>query len=282
MNSKLKYLIRWAVIALLLYVLSLLGGCQLAVEEQPVQKDRFVGISVQLEPDFAFNHSGGEDYIDRSIPHEADGETLYLEITQTETGVPVIGIQAGKWFTDLKKHFKTTDTNESQSEAVSIEATMYVSAEALSSATPYLMVEQVYQREDGTLYAVDCGNNYGGHLGGLSIALSENHTAADPEGNRTLNSTEVKLHIKERIQADEVRILAMSGMNIIEQFTIDTQDELWLPSAAEWVLMEEVLADGTIQRTALNEPLDKVTVQLYTLCEGGVLIPQALTLRKIP
>ncbi len=281
MNGKLKYFIRWAVIAIILYILSLLGGCQLAVEEQSVSADQFVGISVQLQPEFVFNHSSDEDYVDRSIPHEVDGEPLYLDISQTETGEPVMGINLGSWFTSLNQHFNTVDTDKERSETVLIEATMYVCTDTLSS-TPYLIVEQVYRREDGTLYAVDCGNNYGGHLDGLSITLSENHTTSDTEGNRTLSTVEVKLHIKERTQTNEVRILAMKGTQIIEQFTICAENELWLPSDTEWVLAEEILSDGSIRRTALNEPLDNASVEMYTLCEGGVFIPQILTLRKLP
>ncbi len=271
--------IQWIMCALLVCALCMLGGCQLAREdEEAVSQDRFAGISVHLLTDFAFNYSGGEDYVDRSIPHEADGRNFYLEISQTETGETVHGLSADDCFTDLAKLFKMVNTEEEQSEEVQLEATMYV-CPAEFEGTPYLTLEHIYLREDGTLYAVDCGSNYGGSIDGLSITLKEDHTFLDTSGNIVQSAMQVKLNVKARMKVEKVRLLAMSGTNSVGEFIIGNEEEVWLLPDTEWVLMEETLSDGSVQRTAFNRPLDGTVIKLFTECEDGIFIPQRITLR---
>jgi hypothetical protein len=107
--------IRWVLWAVLICVLSMLGGCRLAREEtEAVEADRFVGISVHLQTDAAFNFHGSGEYVDRSAEHEVDGKPFYLEIGQTETGEDCMAICADDCFTELRQHFTTVDTEEEQ------------------------------------------------------------------------------------------------------------------------------------------------------------------------
>lgn len=273
-----KKTIRLAMFALTVCTLMLLSGCQLAREENHAAvPDRFMGISALLQTEKQFSAAPDGEYVDRAIPHDIDGTPLYLEITQLETGEDCMGINSGDWFTDIKQHFRTADTDDEQSESLTIEATMYICAEEMSFF-PYLTLERVYQRTDGTLYAVDCGCNYAGSLDGLSLSMSESRTVSAGEGSSVLEATEIKLHVRERLKADEVRILAMRDLSVIESFTVQTESEIYLPAGTEWVLIEEVLSDGSILRTAYNEPLDDTAILLYTVCENGVFLPQPLTL----
>lgn len=277
--NKGKRIAKTTICMLLICALSMLSGCQLAREEEAAEsKDQFMGVSVHLLTDFEFNRSPDGEYVDRSIPHEPDGEPLCLEISRGEDGEAIRSMNTGKWFSDLKTYFNTVDTDEERSETVGLEAVMYICPEEFEG-TPYLTLEHVYRREDGTLYAVDCGSNYGGHLDGLSLSIKESNTFSDSAGNRRENTVEVKLNVKERSKVEQVRLYAMRGSQSVGELILGSEEEVWLVPGTEWALMEETLSDGSILRTAFNQPLDGTHITLFTVCEDGIFIPQHITLR---
>jgi hypothetical protein len=156
---------------------------------------------------------------------------------------------------------------------------MYICSEEFES-TPYLTMEHVYRRADGTVYAMDCGSNYGGHLDGLSITLQESGTFSDSTGGRRQHTVRVKLNVKERARVEQVRLFDMRGTEVVGEIMLGSDSEVWLLPDTEWVLMEERLSDGSVRRTAFNRPLDSTQIELFTVCENGVFIPQRITLRK--
>ena len=143
-----------------------------------------------------------------------------------------------------------------------------------------LSMEHVYQREDGTLYAVDCGSNYSGALDGLGLKISETHTETDVSRKKTSVTTTVKLNVEYDEPTVSAVLIEMRGTDTeLHRHALSGEKEIWLSSEAEWALIEEMLADGSTHRTAVNGPLGGQSVEIRTVNSSGVCVPHTYSLR---
>jgi len=248
-----------AVLCLMIACIALmLSGCRFALEEKAGLKDRFVGVSVLLLPDGTMG-----DEIDRSAPHEPDGRLLTLDFRRGEDGEAQIGSNADDWFADVHQGYHVSDSGEE----CTLEATMYVCSELLP-ANVILELERVYQREDGSVYALQGGNRYGGNLDGLGLTLTESSRMSDSEGNSEEISVQVRLNVETRAQVIFAEIVDMStGYEELARYPVLGGEELTL--SGEWALLEETLASGSVRRTAFNRSEDE-WADLRTAGEDGV------------
>lgn len=252
----------WALLILALVCAALLSGCQLALPENEESADRFIGLSVILS-------NGSET--DRHIPHEVDGQVLILPIETNEIGEVLLMSDSGEWFSDVHMSIHTKDSGEERK----MEGTLYVCDELVKPGV-ILKAEEVYQRADGSMYAVNAGHNYSGHLSGLTMDISQSHTTTDSEGNETSESCHVTLRILSEAQVLSAELIEMNSSNQeIARHTLDEQTEIILSAEADWALLSEALADGSTRRTALNPPFEEADVEIRRANEQGVCVPRS-------
>ena len=166
-----------------------------------------------------------------------------------------------------------------ESEEYSLETAIYL-AEDLLPDDPLLEMEHVYQREDGTLYAIDNGSNYSGSLEGLGLTVSQSNTVTKPDGTKKQHTTTIKLSVKyeEAILSAEAVETKGTGAEIARH-ELTGQEDIWVSAETEWILIEETLADGRIRRSAVNAPLEKETFFIRRAGESGVCVRESYTVR---
>lgn len=266
---------KYIVLSMLLAAAVLLSGCQLALEEKEYSKDKLVGISVKLRGiSYVW---AGDDYFDRRQPHEPDGALIWLKTDYDENGVPMSGAvyEDDDWFEPVQIGFHVKDEGEEHA----LETTLYLAEDRLPD-DPYLEMEHVYQREDGTLYAIDNGSNYSGHLDGISLKISQSYSATTPDGEKREQSTTIQLNVKYDEVVLSAEAIEMKGTGEeIARHKLTDQEDIWISADTEWILVEETLADGTIRRSAVNGPLNNETFFVRFANEQGVCIRQTYKLR---
>ena len=235
-------------IALLLAIALLLGGCR---QNSKQSADRFVGLNVVLDVE--------PGQVGRTERHEPDGELLILPLRYDEqSGDPVVGSEIGNCFTNIHQSVHATD----EGSTYSLSARLYVYSDQLPS-NAILRAESVYQRPDGSLYADDSGCNYSGMLAGLLIDLSEGDTS-------------VHLEIAEGVPMVSAEIIEMDENNAeIHRQPLQRLDWLLLSDAADWALLVEELADGTVRRTAINPPFEDAYVEVLFSGSNGICLPMS-------
>lgn len=251
---------------LCLMLLTLLSGCRLALEANDAQPDRFVGFSIRLEDPFA-------DDIDRSVPHEIDGQPLIIFIAE-ENGETYVSSDSGEWLSDVHMHVKSSDEGEEHL----LSGTLNICDHKIPSGF-ILSAEHVYQRPDGSLYAVNGGSSYSGHLSGLEIKVNEESKITDYAGKTVSALCEVTLTVASCGELLSARLVEMNDSNTpIADHPVGEPEEIQISSAAHWVLLEETLSDGSLRRSALNAPLDGQTFELLIPDQSGVAVPHSYTL----
>lgn len=253
---------KYAVLALLLTLALLTCGCQLAREDlETPSADRFAGLNVKLVSAY------GESRVE---PHEIDGYALIMPLTQDEDGSYVAGGDIGECFGET--HLAIKDT-ESEGREYSISAKMYLCVEQLPQ-NAYLAMESVYQRPDGTLYAVDTGGNYSGSIAGLTHERTEKSSQTDENGKAYSESMHVRLELVKADAASSVLLIEMNENNEeITRRTLGEETIVPLSSDTAWALVEEHLEDGTVRRTAVNQPFDEAAVSVCLPGENGICRP---------
>lgn len=267
---------KFTALCLLLVSALLLSSCQLALDEQEYTRDKLVGISVKLGSSqriIAENQRTGSRY----EPHEVDGKMIRLNMYTDEDGVTFGGAEYddSDWFEPVRLHVHSKDTGEEYT----LETTIYA-AEKMLPADPYLQIERVYEREDGSLYALAGGHNYSGSLDGIGLTISESWSKTDADGQTKTTATTIKLNVKydEVVLSAEAVEMKGSGEEIARH-KLTGQEELWISPETEWVLVEETLSDGRIRRTAVNGPLNNETFHIRKPVFPGVLIRETYKLR---
>ena len=267
---------KYAFLILLLAAAVMLSGCQLALEEKEFSQDRLVGISVRLSGSAA-RFDNWKEYVDRRQPHEPDGAMVWLNWYTDENGESYNGVEySGEdWFESVHLSVHVSDEGEEHT----IETAIYLVKDMLPD-DPLLEMEHVYQREDGTLYAIDNGSNYSGNLEGLGLTVSQSNTVTKPDGTKKQHTTTIKLSVKyeEAVLSAEAVEMKGTGEEIARR-ELTGQEELWISPETEWILIEETLADGRIRRSAVNAPLEKETFFIRRAGESGVCIRESYTVR---
>lgn len=266
---------KFAFLILMLAAAVLLGGCQLAREEKEFSQDKLVGISVRLRSGGA-RYESPEAYFDRRQPHEPDGAMVWLNTEQDENGETISGPEYDSdWFEPVHLSYHVKDEGEEHT----LETTLYL-AETMLPDNPLLEMEHVYQREDGTLYAIDNGSNYSGHLDGLGLTVSQSQSVTGADGAKKTDTTTIRLNVKYESVVLSAEAVEMKGTG--EELTrhkLTGQEELFISPETEWLLIEETLADRSIRRTAVNGPLNDSTFFIRKQNMQGVCIRQTCRIR---
>lgn len=267
---------KYAFLILMLAAAVMLSGCQLALEEKEFSQDKLVGISVRLS-DSATRFNNHKEYVDRRQPHEPDGAMVWLKTGYDEDGAVMSGAEYDDngWFEPVHLSVNVSDEGEEHT----IETAMYLAKDMLPE-NPLLEMEHVYQREDGTLYAIDNGSTYSGELNGLGLMVSQSHTVTNPDGTKKQHTTKIKVNVwyEEVVLSAEAVEMKGTGEEIARH-QLTGQEELWVSPETEWILVEETLDDGRTRRTAVNAPLDKETFYVRKANESGVCIRETYTVR---
>lgn len=264
---------KFTALCLLLVSALLLSSCRLAMDEQEYTRDKLVGISVKLGSGSVIN-SGG---INRYEPHEPDGQVIRLNMYTDENGVTFGGAEYddSDWFEPVHMHVHSKDSGTEYT----LETTIYA-AEKMLPSDPYLQIERVYEREDGSLYALAGGHNYSGSLDGIGLTISESYSTTDADGQTKTSATTIKLTVKYDEIVLSAEAVEMKGTGEeLARHQLTGQEELWISPETEWLLIEETLADGRIRRTAVNSPLNNETFFIRKPVLPGVLIRETYKIR---
>ncbi len=263
------------VLVLLMTATVVLSGCQLALEEQEYSRDRLVGISVKLGSSHSI-HDDNQKSGPRYEPHEVDGEMIRLNMYKDENGVTYGGSEYDSdWFEPVHLHVHSRD----EGDEYTLETTIYA-AEDMLPDDPYLQIERMYEREDGTLYALAGGHNYSGNLDGIGLKISESYSRTDTDGKKSTSTTTIQLWVKYEEQVISAEAVEMKGAEgEIARHKLTGQEEIWVSAETEWLLIEETLADGRIRRSAVNGPLNNETFFVRIAGEQGVCIRETYKIR---
>lgn len=130
-------------IALLAALIMMLGGCQSARKEAPAS-DRFVGMNlVTIREGIDEN---------RSNPHELDGQYLLAPFAYSDDGEQYTKAVTNGPYSN--KNFSYGETDNGKEYTIRVD--LYI-GDLLIEPGDTLYLEQVYQRADGTFYAVGPG-----------------------------------------------------------------------------------------------------------------------------
>lgn len=145
---------------------------------------------------------------------------------------------------------------------------------------------QVWQEPDGTVYLEDGGNSYSGTV---DCSITKTITYREAANGQATQENTLKLTINfryisrltevtvEQFSADNQRVTSqtLSAQEMLEgQGALDLT---WEPDAA-YALVSEQYADGTVQRTLLEQDDDSVSHTCWVAEENGMTIPFPITL----
>ena len=265
--------------ALIMSMVFLLSGCRLALDDSGAATERFVGVNVLLLSEWL------EDDAPRYEPHEPDGYLLAIIHDVGSEGEPIVGSDIDEHFADIHMNYKSFSSGDwseigrdPTSETYSITGTLYVDEGTLPEE-PLLILESVYQRSDGTLYAVDDGgmSKYSGSPNGLTLSLSQDSQVS--RGHQTISqSTSIEVSVKAVAPCLSAALIEMDGSNAeLRRQTLGVETDVTVSADVSWALVEEYLADGTVRRTAINrQPADSF-VTVYRPGDNGLCLPVTYT-----
>lgn len=130
-------------IAILAALTLFLGGCQDARQDKPVS-DRFVGVNLAALPE------GADE--DRSEPHELDGQYMLVPFAYSDDGEQYTKAVTNGPYSN--KNFSYGETDNGKEYTITVD--LYIGDLQIEPGDT-LYLEQVYQRADGTFYAVGPG-----------------------------------------------------------------------------------------------------------------------------
>lgn len=145
---------------------------------------------------------------------------------------------------------------------------------------------QVWQEPDGTVYLEDGGNSYSGTV---DCSITKTITYREAANGQATQENTLKLTINFRYisRLTEVTVKQFSADNQgVTSQTLSAQEMLegqgtldltWEPNAA-YALVSEQYADGTVQRTLLEQDDDSVSHTCWVAEENGMTIPFPITL----
>ncbi|MCH5287287.1 MAG: hypothetical protein J1E43_07690 [Christensenellaceae bacterium] len=273
----------YLLLAMIAAVVLLLSGCQLALEDVTASNDRFVGLNVVLMKEWS-------EYTESRLePHEPDGYLLAIFHDFDNDGALLTDSQIDDHFVDIHLGYKhSTDGDLSDEDpansaiSYSISGTLYVYEQMLPEE-PILSLENVYQRSDGTLYAVEENSmgKYTGNLNGLTLSVSQD-SRIKSGAQEISESVFAELNVKAVIPASSIELIEMDANNVeLRRQTLGESADIAVSSAAAWVLLEEHLIDGSVRRTAINLLPSEASATVFLPDDSGVCIPFTYDL-KIP
>lgn len=303
-----------AVFAMLLVVAFILGGCRFAMEEPEKKKDVMVGISLRVEdpgePD-GYTEEGDAYWLpseEESMPMELTEEEFkallgggmangmsgeypigeyycYFWEKEDETGV-TNGCESS-WPGTMSLHNIYTDTGEEHK----IDAAVYINAESIGDFTSF-HIDPIYRRADGTLYASHDIAGVSGHIDGFSQTVSEETSVTNVDGETETYKFTFAVRYEQAPEAQAVQVIAFDAQHnmLAVQAVAPEKDEYGAyrcaytaPENAAYVLLEEILSDGNVKRTAADIGLANngdVLFTFYVTDEGCFAYPCDVFLAK--
>ena len=244
-------------------VLGLLGGCQLAKEEEKEaverKEDKFVGIFITYREDGVFKDItdiSGEENTDgktyaKLVPCEEDGVQFHDYVFESSDGISFFHAIVKKEATGMED-YRTSVTGEglvdthvtfkvSENQDINTGKTETVETSILNSNLYFtkdviVYLNSVYQEDDGDVYFIkeEIGRMIGEGIS--SNAYSEE------------NGTRVEVNIKRVTNIKQVSYIVMNGEDeIIEKEMFDLYnlpDKIDLSSEAECLLIKTEYEDG--------------------------------------
>lgn len=267
-------------LAMLMAVALLLSGCQLALEDGSARQDRFVGVNVVLMRDH-------EEYSDApQRPHEPNGYLLSLLHSIDDEGAPHIGTEVDEHFNDVHVSYKSSTQGDqfdaesaNHADTYAISGTLYIE-EAMLPDAPVLSLENVYQRSDGTLYAIEENSmgKYAGSLDGLTLTISQDSRVTD--GAYQVGETvRIEVNVRAAVPAASIVLIEMDENNMeLRRQTLGEIFDVSVAADTAWALIEERLVNGAVRRTALNLLPREAFATVLLPGEDGVCLPVTYTL----
>lgn len=265
----------YLILAMMAAAVLLLSGCQLALEDAAAPKDRFVGLNVMLMKEWPDSTES------RLEPHEPDGYLLTIYHDSDSDGVPLLDSKIDDHFGDIHLGYKNSSLDgtideypANSADSYSISGTLYI-YEDLLSEEPILSLENVYQRSDGTLYAVEDNSmgKYAGKLDGLTLSVSQD-SRLKSDTQEISESISVALNVKAAIPASSIELIEMDASNAeLRRQALGEDTEIAVSSDAAWALLEEHLVDGTVRRTAVNLLPSEASATVFLPDDSGACMP---------
>lgn len=293
-------------LAVLLTVIMVMStGCQLAQEDQPeapVTSDRLAGVFITTEHLDLFdmeayledNWNGESEVVvedaseyqgriyakrvnegdhERYVFEGLDGFLLveYLVIPEgADESQAYWTSDGGDGLNDIHNAIKTTDNGTE----ISMEATIYMSSVAEEKV---FYTNPVYQTAEGDVYLMaGTGCNFNPEMGGqVTQTMNEtrNYTEEDVE---MTDSTAVAITVDAVEVPEKVVLIQMDGnhqeLTRTEAVPGGMPEELTVEDGCAYILVEEVLADGTVNRSICQSGDDKKYIQIYHDRGDGICI----------
>lgn len=292
-------------LSLLLALLCLLGGCQLALPEDvsnsPVPSDLLIGIYMTPEHldlfDFEswindnLNQLGGDIVVegdtsayegrlyatyneetDRWDFDDLEGHSLFCWERVDETGTCSVMQNTGGL---ADSHFATKSTDFGTEHDIT--ATLYVQPADLVS----WYFNPVYQDAEGNVYLMaGSGSSFSDRTGGVGMSvtqtLSGEISTTDIDGVTKTDKTTCKVTVQTRRPAELVRVVWMDAAHEAlrqEDFTPEAMPEELDARDAAYLVVEEQNFDGTVVYTIVQpEDDDGKNVRVYAPGDYGALI----------
>lgn len=282
------------ILAALLCLCLLLSGCQLAKPEaqQAKQKDPLVGVFVTTE------HIDLYD-MDAFLQENAQqllsgGEISLADPTVTSQRLYAEEREDGFAFTQyegmLLACYQVQDENgNSFSRTVSDDGLLFISTKLHSkddgsdtaleasiflprgSSECFFHMNPVYQDQDGRLYTVPATHGaYHTEFGSCNLRLNESIQRTENGVTHTF-STEVSITIDTADLPERIRIIAMSGENIVldsSEYSANTMPEGYTPAAGTaYLLVEEYTVQGVVRK--LYQP-DSSSIEVFQVMSNGL------------
>lgn len=263
-------------------VLGLLGGCQLAKEEEKeaieaieAKEDKFVGVFITYREDGVYKDingdadENGKTYA-KLVSYEEDGIIFHDYVFENCDGIPFFhavvkkeatGMEdyrtsvAGEGLVDTHVVFKSSvneDINTGKTETVE---TAILNSNLYFTKDVIVYLNSVYQEEDGDVYFVKEGI---GRMIGEGVS-SNAFINKDEE-----NATQVDINIKRVTNIKQTSYIVMNSEDeIIERAKFDLDDlpeKIDLSSEAEYMLIKTEYEDG------------KYSIETYTEIDNSASI----------
>ena len=196
---------------------------------------------------------------------------------------------AYRLYSDLESeglHMEVTDLGTNHTASGTLYYTAPLNDPDWTEENQVWSAHQVWQEPDGTVYVEDGGNSFSGTT---DFSITKTITYRETANGQATQENTLDLTINFRYISRLTEVM-------VEQFTADNQrvtsqtisaqemlegegalDLTWTPDAA-YAIVSEQYADGTVQRTLLEQEDDPVSHTCWAAEESGLTVPFSITL----
>lgn len=202
------------------------------------------------------------------------GEYFYYAWKRTDELGTTNGAEEN-WPGSVQSHITVND----EGEKLELDATVYLNSDTFGDYVSF-HIDPIYQRKDGSVYCRRDLAGVSGHIDGFSQTVTEETKTTGIDGETDAYTMQFTVRYEHKQRLDKAVVFAFDAQHALLSETVlepaptqygQYRCEYDPPHGAEYLLLEEHFADGTLARTSADLAAATPANSLFTLYvpDGG-------------